>query len=202
MLFTKGYVMSAYRKERIYNAIGFFVQEHYLKTKQPITQMKLWKYLAFFEAEVVKKTGVPPLELKYQAWEWGPVPVELRENIKSSQFHSELVEYTVKNEGVSTQITFYPAKGNEYDLDYFSENEIEEMFRLIEIFADRFVKASDMSESSHQEIMSWRRAWKNRGNAKSVPMDFRDEFPGNVLSKKEPSLQEENFLAYAHLKHG
>jgi hypothetical protein len=43
--------MIAYRKERIENAIGLFVHEHYLRTRQPITQMKLWKYLAYFETE-------------------------------------------------------------------------------------------------------------------------------------------------------
>jgi uncharacterized phage-associated protein len=151
----------------------------------------------------MKKTGVPPLELEYQAWEKGPVPYKLRDAFKNNEYSSELIKYTVEERNDSkTQITISPAPGKEFNLDYFSENEIEEMFDLIEIFADAFVKASDMSEASHKDILSWQRAWRKRGNKNSAPMDFAEEFFGDVRTKPDEklSLQEEMFLAHEACK--
>jgi uncharacterized phage-associated protein len=194
--------MKVYTKERIDNAIAFFVHEHYHKTKKPLSQTKLWKYLSYFEIGIVKKTGVPPLELEYTAWERGPVPVKLRESIIDKQYINDLIQITVeKKEDKKTYVTICPKKNTDYNLDFFSENEIEEMFRLIEIFADSFVTANDMSEASHESFASWRRAWKKRGNGSSYPMDLSEEFPGDIRTKDESKLKlpEENFLAFESL---
>jgi uncharacterized phage-associated protein len=193
--------MKVYSKERIDNAIAFFVHEHYHKTKKPLPQTKLWKYLAYFELDMVKKTGVPPLELEYTAWERGPVPVQLREAIIKKTYIPESVQTIIENKEGKTFITFCPDKKSDYNLDYFSENEIEELFRLIDIFADVFVTADDMSESSHKDFSSWRRAWKKRGNKSSYTMDLSEEFPGDIRTKDESKLklQEENYLAFESL---
>lgn len=193
--------MKVYRKERIDNAISFFVHEHYHKTKKPISQTKLWKYLSYFEIGMVKKTGVPPLELEYTAWEHGPVPVNLRKAIIENAYKPDPVKIIIENKDGKNFITLCPEKNTDYDLDFFSENEIEEMFHLIEIFADKFVKASDMSEASHQSFSSWRRAWKKRDSNNCHPMDLSEEFPGDIRTKDDSklNLQEENYLAFESL---
>ena len=81
--------MIPYRKEKIENAICFFAFEHKKATKKPLYQTYLYKYLAFFEFDHIKKYGRPPLGLKYLAMERGPVPIEIyekREAYKSSCF--------------------------------------------------------------------------------------------------------------------
>lgn len=193
--------MKAYRKERIDNAIAFFVHEHYHKTKKPLSQTKLWKYLAYFEISMVKKTGVPPLELKYTAWEYGPVPVALRKAIVENKYIPEAVKTEINKKNSKTYITFSPDKKSNYELDYFSENEIEEMFHLVDIFADIFVTASDMSESSHRDFKSWKKAWDRKGDKKCSPMDISEEFSDDIRSKDENELKlpEENYLAFESL---
>lgn len=194
--------MNVYKKERLDNAITFFVHEHYHKTNSSISQTKLWKYLAYFEIEVFKQTGIPPLELDFTAWERGPVPVGLRDKIIHNEYQNDTVSIKIEKKDTKTYVTFSPVKGKDYNLDYFSENEIDEMFRLVEIFADIFVKASDMSESSHKDFASWRKAWSKRGDKKCVEMHLTDEFPSNFRLKTEDKLkiEEENYLAYEALK--
>ncbi len=191
----------AYRKERINNIISFFVIEHKRKTRKNLTQTQLWKYLAFFDTRMIGKTGVPPLHLDYAAWEHGPVPYKLREALLSKKYTVPGIKIDIQEKGDEKKyMTLIPDKDADFDLDYFSDNEIEEMFCLIEIFADRFVKASDMSEASHQDIISWRRAWRRRDGKQSVPMNLAEEFPGDIHKKETPSLEEENYLAFEALQ--
>jgi len=194
--------MKAYSKERLDNAIAFFVHEHYHKTKRQLPQTKLWKYLAYFELDMLKKTGVPPLELEYTAWERGPVPTQLRESIIDKTYLNDLILINIEEKEGKKYINICPKKNTDYDLDYFSENEIEEMFNLIEIFADSFVTANDMSDATHKSFSSWRRAWAKRGNKNCFPMDLAEEFPGNIRVKEDSKLklQEENYLAFESLK--
>lgn len=193
--------MKVYSKERIDNAIAFFVHEHYHKTKKPLSQTKLWKYLSYFEIGMVQKTGVPPLELEYTAWERGPVPVQLRNAIIEKEYNNDLIHVLTEKKEGKTFINICPKKNTDYILDYFSENEIEEMFRLIDIFSDPTVTANDMSDASHETFPSWRRAWRKRGNKSSHPMDLSEEFPGDIRTKEESklNLQEENYLAFESL---
>ena len=192
--------MSAYRKERIDNAIGFFTQEHFERTRKHLTQTSLWKYLAFFEREMIQKTGIPPLELEYSAWQFGPVPYKLRETFLNNTYKSELIDYNV-SKGETTEIIIKPGK-TDYNLDFFSDIEIEEMFRLIEIFAASSIHAKTMSEASHQEMLSWQKAWNKKGTKNSHPIDFAEEFTGDIRNKPEEklTLQEEMFLAYEAIK--
>jgi len=193
--------MKAYRKQRIDNIIKFFAIEHFQKTSKNLTQTQLWKYLAFFDTRMLKKTGVPSLGLEYVAWEHGPVPFKLRDALLNGTYTIPDIKIDIqKGSGQKKYMTIVPGRKTDFDLDYFSDNEIEEMFVLIEIFADRFVKASDMSEASHQDIVSWRRAWKRREGRESAPMDLSEEFPGNIRKKESPSLEEENYLAYEALQ--
>ena len=53
----KGQSMQFYKKERVDNAILFFAQKHYKKTKKYLSQTALYKYLAFFEFRYLKKAG-------------------------------------------------------------------------------------------------------------------------------------------------
>lgn len=69
------------------------------------------------------------------------------------------------------------------------------MKRLIEIYADRFVKASDMSEASHQTIKAWKKAWAKQPNS---IIDYDYVFDDNIYTKPEESLTvaEECYLMY------
>ncbi|GMO44423.1 MAG: hypothetical protein Pg6C_06280 [Treponemataceae bacterium] len=83
--------MLSYRKELIENAVLFFAQKHYQKTKKYLSQTVLYKYLAFFEFRYLKKAGDMPLELTYKAMQRGPVPMEIYENRDNPGYFSEVV---------------------------------------------------------------------------------------------------------------
>lgn len=180
--------MIAYQKEKIENAICFFALEHERATHQQLYQIFLYKYLAFFEFDCIKHIGRPPLGLKYLAMERGPVPSEIynrRDSYKTDCFEFREVE----------QDRYVIVPKGRPDLGYFSSYEISRMKRLIEIFADRFVKSNLISEASHEEIKSWRKAWNRKKNS---PIRFEEEFDEDVILKDPKNLNpaEEAFLIY------
>ena len=184
--------MVPYQKEKIENAICFFAKEHTKKTKQPLYQTFLYKYLAFLDFEILKETGRPCLGLAYRAMERGPVPIELYgklDTIKSSCFESREKD----NNKIIIVSTGMP------NLDYFSQKEIKQMNRLIEIFAQNYVKARLISDASHESIIAWKKTWNKCHNSM---IDYSSEFDDDLFKKKEDELTypEESFLIYRALE--
>src|SRR5690606_37169194 len=137
-----------YQKEKIDNAICYFASEHSKKAKKPLHQTGLYKYLAFLDFRGFIETGRPILGLCYRAMRNGPVPTEIynnRENLDSNCF--EFI-----NNGDSQFLINAIGKPN---LDYFSKFELDEMSKLIEIFANDYVKAKTFSDASHEELKAW-----------------------------------------------
>ena len=184
--------MIAYQNEKIENAIGFFATQHKKATRKPLSQTFLYKYLAFLDFKSLEETGRPVLGLKYKAMERGPVPIEIyskRTNYKTSLFEFRRIR--------ETQFVVIPQKNP--NLDYFSKYEIDLMRRLIEIYADTFVKTGDISEASHQEIKAWKKAWNRQPNSL---IDYDWSFDNDINSKPEDRLSfaEENYLIYKGLE--
>jgi len=178
--------MIPYKDQKIENAIAYFVKEYYKKTRKPLYQTFLYKFLAFLDFDSIKTTGEPALELSYKALERGPVPVELYEKklFRDSNMYSVIVDGNK---------TSYKPKNHDVNLDYFSNYEISEMNRLIEIYAERYVKANDISESSHKEIIAWKKTWESNQNSL---IKYEDEFSEDIYSKDPETMTnaEEYFL--------
>lgn len=184
--------MIAYQKEKIENAICFFASEHSKRTKKPLYQLFLYKYLAFLDFKSIEETGRPVLGLKYMAMDRGPVPIEIydaRKVLKTECYEFRNVE--------ENKYVIIP-KGNP-NLDYFSAYEIKKMHELVEIYADIFVKASDISEASHQDIKAWRRTWKEKPNS---IIEYELQFDDDIKHKdaKELTPAEESFLIYKSIE--
>ena len=181
-----------YREEKIKNAICFFASEHEKHTHKPLSQTFLYKYLAFLDFKSIEVIGRPTLGLIYSAMDKGPVPIEIyanRDKLKNECFvfvPLEEEKYIVKANGKP-------------DLDYFSPFEIGEMNRLIEIYADYFVKASDISEASHETIAAWKKTWAKKRNA---IINYDDAFVEDLLTKPHANLSfaEESYLLYKVLE--
>ena len=141
----EGKPMIAYQKEKTENAICYFASKHKDKTGKYLFQTSLYKYLSLFEFEFLKKYGQPPIGLTYKAMEWGPVPMEIYS--KREKYDTPCFSFRKNPEG---KITIIP-KGKP-DMDYFSMAEIEDMARLVEIYADEFVTSEDMSKANHSKI--------------------------------------------------
>jgi hypothetical protein len=149
--------MIAYRNERIENAMLYFTQEHYKKTKKYLSQTALYKYLAFFEFRRLDKYGEMPLALQYRAMQFGHVPTEISSERDKNSF--SLIKFEPQQ--TSTNKTIHLVKPNgKFNADYFSENELTEMENLIEIFAQKWVGAGIMSDASHEAIRAWKKTYK------------------------------------------
>jgi uncharacterized phage-associated protein len=186
--------MLPYRKERIDNAILFFAQKHYQKTKKYLSQTALYKYLAFFEFRYLKKAGDMPLELTYKAMRHGPVPVEIYSNRdKPDYFPTVIFESFQSGSG-----TGYIVKPNgKFNADYFADAELEEMNNLIEIFARQWVGASEMSDASHQSIKAWKKTFSRAPNAVIDPIE---EFDRDIMVAQEETLHTEELKYLMHRK--
>lgn len=175
-----------YQKEKIDNAICFFAVEHRTKTRRNLTQTQLYKYLAFLDFEGFEKRGRPVLGLEYDAMKRGPVPPLLyknRENLSTDCYAFLRVAQT--RDGNDIYEIIPQGKPN---LNYFSQKEKAEMQRLIEIYANAFVKAGDMSEASHERIRAWRETWRTNPNGR---IDYKLTF------EKDPYRKEESELTFA-----
>jgi uncharacterized phage-associated protein len=180
--------MIPYQKEKIDNAICFFAKMHKSKTKHYLYQTFLYKYLAFFEFNMLEKTGQPSLGLTFFAFPRGPVPKDIYENRKN--IDNDLYRFKdVEN----NQYVIIAKK--DPDLEYFSKDEIHEMNVLIEIYAKSYISSNLISDASHEKIKAWRKTWKSKPN-KSI--DISLTFDDNLFHKKdnELSFSEENYLLY------
>jgi uncharacterized phage-associated protein len=186
--------MLPYRKERIDNAILFFAQKHYQKTKKYLSQTALYKYLAFFEFRYLKKAGDMPLELTYKAMRHGPVPMEVYSNRdKPDCFPTVIFESFQSGSG-----TGYIVKPNgKFNADYFADAELEEMNNLIEIFARQWVGASEMSDASHRAIKAWEKTFSRSPNAVIDPIE---EFDRDIMAVQEETLHTEELKYLMHRK--
>lgn len=183
--------MHAYRKERIDNLILFFAEEHFKKTKKYLSQTALYKYIAFFEFRLLKNRGYMPLELKYKAMKHGPVPIDIYDHRFDNNYFSKVIFEKYKLPDSKDAILIRP--NGKFEEDYFSENELEEMKNLIEIFAQQWVDAKIMSDSSHQSLRSWKKTYSTNPNSF---IDPKDEFDRDILSIpiEELSSTEERYL--------
>lgn len=176
--------MNALAKLKLLNAIGYFAREHYRRTGKFLTQIQLFKYLAFLDFWAVKERGKPVIGLRYLAMQWGPVPEDLyREfrEIENSKIYETFKVLKVKDEfGEVKRVEIAPLEEKEPDLKLFSEYERKLMDRILEIFADRNVRGNHFSEASHEAIRAWEIAWNKaqRSGKKAYPMSFKDEIEG------------------------
>jgi hypothetical protein len=187
--------MLPYQKERIENALLFFAQNHHKKTRKHLSQTFLYKYLAFFEFRYLKAVGDMPLGLTYKAMERGPVPMEIYANRDKPGYFSKVIfePFQTKSGG-----TGYLVKPNgKFERDYFADAEFEEMCNLIEMFAQQWVGAAEMSDASHQAIKAWKKAYSRQPNTDIDPIE---EFDRDITSAPEETLQNAEYKYLVHRK--
>jgi len=187
--------MIAYKTEKINNAICFFADEVYKRTQKYLPQTLLYKFLAYLDFYSVEKLGKPALELKYNACENGPLPLEIYN--KREDYESDCFKFLKrKNE------KYVIISKNEANLDYFSEYEIEIMNNLLKKYVRKNLSMTKIidkiCDDSHNDIKAYKFAYDKKENSE---IDYSDTF--EEIDKKEYdklSIQEERFLVFRGLK--
>lgn len=148
-----------YHREKLINAIIYFANNtrHCGKTK-------LLKLLYFLDFMHFKRTAKSVTGLDYFAWEMGPVPAKLFEEL-SGPMNPDLkkaIHQLPKDREVFQQIR--PKKN--FNPDYFSKNEMKLLEEIAFIFCD--AKAEHMVEASHLKNEPWDRTLKEKGVFKKI----------------------------------
>ncbi|MDV6237870.1 DUF4065 domain-containing protein [Leptospira ellisii] len=185
--------MVAYSYEKLINSISFFSAEHTKLTQKPLYKTTLLKYLSLFYYKVFSTLGEPPLELSFVAMENGPVAEEVYVGINENIFNVAEFEI-IKNMGMDnlekTQII-----GKSYNLDFFSDFEVEVMRDLITKYATSYKNNNEIIDATH-ELRPWKIAWENRGNGKMKKMNDEDIFE----EVSQDNLANEHYLIYKTLR--
>lgn len=140
-----------HHREKLINAIVYFA-----KNTNYCGKTKLMKLLFFLDFCHVKQTGKPVTGLEYYAWERGPVPKDLFEELDDMKPDMK-VAISILPSGTFQQVV--PKK--EFDATHFSKREEEILEQMSFIFRD--AKADDMVEVTHLKNEPWHRTLSQKG---------------------------------------
>lgn len=182
-------------REKLLNAIVYFLRE----TKHCHT-LKLFKLLNFADFEHFRQTGRTMFGLEYRALPKGPVPTSLFEEIKrggESDLRAAIALFEVKDD-ITDEVLRRDLKPRvEFDKKWFTKREMKVLARIAEFFRD--LKASDMSEFSHQNRKPWASIYSNgKGQGHLIPPELI--FDADPLMHEVPRIAPED-LEYRTILH-
>lgn len=154
-------------RDKLINAVVYFATHANYCGK-----IKLFKLLYLLDFEHFSQTGKSVTGFEYQAWKFGPVPVELMQEWEdlgadlSQAIHIQLervIDYerqTVKvNDGVA------------FDDDLFTPRQIRIMERIAEQYRD--TRSPAMIDVTHAQNGAWDRVWRQgQGQFSTIPYDL------------------------------
>jgi len=152
-------------REKLINAIVFFATnvKHCGKTK-------LFKLLYFLDFQHFKEIGRSITGLSYYAWQNGPVPVKLNEELETPQ--PDLIQ-AVKIEDIpmpedKMPMTFFTPKVEFYK-GCFSKRELKIMTTLVDKYKNS--KAEEMIDATHLATEPWHQVYEVQGR-KLAPIPY------------------------------
>ena len=145
-------------ERKLANAILYFVGN-----TNDCYKTKLVKLVYYADVIKLARSGKPLFGLEYQAWKFGPVPVDLfREfgDIQRSFFYQffDVKEQTIAD---STKKFFKIVPKRAPDLKVFSRAEKAVLDEIVEVFKE--ASGMDMVNSTHEWDEPWTKTWKTLG---------------------------------------
>ena len=149
------------QRQRLVHALAYFAA----KVKNPF-KVKMFKLLFLFDFTHFKETGLPATDSSYYAWDRGPVPKDLFEELEEGRVPDDLNGLisivTQQREDGFVSYRFAPRAKSKPDLSVFTPRQIRIMDELIEIYRD--ATGAEMSEISHLPKSPWDRTRKEKGD--------------------------------------
>jgi uncharacterized phage-associated protein len=169
-------------REKTLNAILYFAK----KVKYPF-KVKIFKLLYFLDFIHFKETGQSVTNLDYYAWDYGPVPKDLFEELNSGavpeDFRDHLSIVPVKKD--SEKVGFEFKAKHTPDLRVFSPREERIMEELVFMFKD--VSPTQISEISHLKNLPWDKTLKTKG--KYAKIEYELAIDQDAKTTKEEAKQ-------------
>ena len=149
-------MITTHHREKLINAISYFV-----KNTRYCGKTKLMKLLFFLDFCHFKQTGKSVTGLDYYAWERGPVPKDLFEELDNMKPDLKAAIRIVPSENFQKIVSKKDFSG-----EFFSNREKKLLKDISEIFRD--VKADDIVEISHLENKPWDKTLKEKGQYQKI----------------------------------
>ena len=158
-----------HHREKLINAIIYFA-----KNTKYCGKTKLLKLLYFLDFCHFKQTGMSVTGLDYFAWEMGPVPKVLFDEL-SGNMRPDMKD-TINELPAEKFQQIRPKK--KFDDKYFSKREIKFLKDISFIFRD--TKADDMVESTHLKNEPWDKTLKEKGKFQKI--DYMLSIDNEIVS--------------------
>lgn len=158
-----------HHREKLINSILFFATHTKFCGKT-----KLLKLLYFLDFYHFKQMGKPVTGLDYYAWEMGPVPKDLYEELSGVMKPDLKTSIKIIQSDKFQHI--HPLR--KFNRQHFSKFEIKLLEQISMIFRD--AKANDMVESTHLKNEPWDRTLKEKGEFKKI--DYLLSIDSDVVS--------------------
>ena len=159
-----------HHRDKLINAIIYFASHTKFCGKT-----KLLKLLYFLDFKHFKQTGKSVTGLDYFAWQMGPVPKELFEELSGNmKLDMKAAVYDLPKGDGFQQIR--PKK--RFDSQYFSEREMKLLDDISFIFQD--AKADAMVESTHLRNEPWDKTLNEKGEFQKI--DYMLAIDSDIVS--------------------
>ena len=142
--------------ERMENVIARFI---HTRKGALVSQTSIYKMLAYVDNYFVVNDGNPLFLIEYKAMERGPVPIDIYDKLKSDEINTKY--FGTYREG--TRVCFknknQSFKFNDKLFSPFEQDLLKDLFEWLPIH----MSTKDISDASHEDIASWRKAWSEKG---------------------------------------
>lgn len=184
-------ILTSTERQRLLQTVVFFASN-----VRALGKIKLFKLLYLFDFEHFRQTGKSATGLDYQAWKFGPVPIELMEEWEAlsddlaALVHIEpqrIIDYERHAVLLNEDVTF--------DEGLFSPRQL----RILRELADQYrtVLSGTMIDVTHAQNGAWARTWRG-GSGQYRPIDYAlaigDEEP-NAAALREVAEEQSMYRA-------
>lgn len=161
-------MLKTYEREKLLNVIIYFANKTAMCGKT-----KLCKLLYLLDFEHYKQTGRSVTGLDYYAWEKGPVPVKLYDELSSPE--DDLLESVeLKEERVITYKRLNIVAKGQFDESYFSKRELRLLENIAMTNAEK--NSEQMVEITHAPHAPWTRVFSDgEGYNEKIPYELAIE---------------------------
>lgn len=150
---------------RAIDVANFFITE-FRESDDPMTKVRLQKFLYFAQAETLVRLGRPLFKEDFKAWHYGPVVTCISNRVKD----------VPNGEPILNQL-------GEYDIHKFSLDEIEILID-VSLYCGKYSTA-ELSRISHVPGGPWDEVHEEKGKANTIPKDLIQSY----YSKHDPIPQ-------------
>lgn len=180
-----------HNREKLLNAIIYFSENAGLLNKT-----RLYKLLYLLDFEHFKETGRSVTGLEFHAWEMGPVPVALEEELDSPKddFVDNIrIEIVQNKRQYNPSINLHPK--SKFDSKHFTKREL----RILNSIAEKHGMCStdDLIRLTHQEGQPWHKVWEiEKRQYDEIPYEYILDDNEKDLIKSLNSEREEFIKNY------